>query len=295
MTTKEELARLDDVGIASWDRHDPDAFLNLLADDFEWLDDTEPAPIRDRAEARRYVESMFTAFPDLHLRETNRIIGDDTVAAEVELTGTHTGPLRMGDQQIPPTGRRVANRATVFVRIKDGKIKEFHTHPDAMGMMTQLGVLDGPAREETAMSREELIRMDDRQTASFNGRDADAFLDMLADDFVWIDDALPEPIRDRATARRYMDGWVTSFPDMRVRVVNRVVGDDGVAGEVEFSGTNTGELDLGDGNRVPATGKKVRFPGSYFFRARNGKIKEFHTYGDTLGLLTQLGVAQPPA
>jgi steroid delta-isomerase-like uncharacterized protein len=295
MTTKEELARLDDLGIASWDRHDPDAFLDLFADRFEWVDDTQPAPMRSREEARRYTESWFSAFPDLHLREINRIIGDDSIAAEVELTGTNRGPLDVGDRQIPATGRKISSRATVFIKTENGKISEFHTHPDAMGMMAQLGVIDGPARAEAGSSREDLIRLNDKLTESFNRRDTDAFLDSLADDFVWIDDAAPEPIRDRDSARRYMQGWLTAFPDMRIRETNVVVGDDSVAGEQEFTGTNTGELDLGGGNRVPATGRKVTMRGSSFFRARNGKITEFHTYGDNLGMLSQLGLAEPPA
>ena len=286
MTTKEELARLDDIGIASWDRHDPQAFLDLFADNFEWVDDNLPAPIRNREEARQYTESWFTAFPDLHLRETNRIIGDDTIASEVELTGTNQGPLNFGNRQIPPTGKRISNRATVFVRTENGKIKEFHTHPDTMGMLAQLGVVD-PAlaptasspRGDTGMSRDDLVRLDDQQTEAFNRGDADAFLDQLADNFVWIDDSAPEPIRDRDSARRYMQGWMTAFPDMRVRVTNRVVG----------------ELDMGGGNRVPATGRNVNFRGSSFFRARNGRVTEFHTYADNMSMLTQLGLAEAPA
>ncbi|MEV8439287.1 ester cyclase [Actinosynnema sp. NPDC051121] len=295
MTTKEELARLDDAGIASWDRHDADAFVDLFADTFEWVDDTQPAPMHSREEALRYAKSWFTAFPDMHLREINRIIGDDCIAAEVELTGTNRGPLNVGDRQIPPTGRKISSHATVFIRTENGKIREFHTHPDAMGLMTQLGVIDGPAREEAVTSREDLIRLNDRLTESFNRRDTDTFLDALADDFVWIDDAAPEPIRDRDSARRYMQGWLTAFPDMRIHETNVVVGDDSVAAEQDFIGTNTGELDLGGGNRVPATGRKVVMRGSSFFRARNGKITEFHTYGDNMGMLSQLGLGGAPS
>ncbi|WP_158840727.1 ester cyclase [Saccharothrix deserti] len=298
MTTKEELRRLDDVGIASWDRHDPDAFVNLFADNFEWVDDSLPAPMRSREEARRFTESWFTAFPDMHLREINRVVGDDSVASEVEFTGTNQGPLNFGDRQIPPTGKKVSSRSTVFARIENGKIKEFHTHPDAIGLMAQLGVVDSslsPSRAESAMSREDLIRLDDQQTEAFNRGDADAFINTLADDFVWIDDVAPEPIRDRDSARRYVQTWMTAFPDMRVRVTNRVVGDDSVADELELTGTNSGELDLGGGNRVPATRRKVAVRGSSFIRARNGKITEFHSYSDNMSMLTQLGLAEAPA
>jgi hypothetical protein len=32
--SKEELERLDDQGIGSWDSHDAEAFVGMLADDF---------------------------------------------------------------------------------------------------------------------------------------------------------------------------------------------------------------------------------------------------------------------
>ncbi|MEU4444546.1 ester cyclase [Actinosynnema sp. NPDC050801] len=295
MTTKEELARLDDAGIASWDRHDPDAFLSLFADEFEWVDDTRPTPMRSREEARRYTESWFTAFPDMHMREINRVIGDDSIASEVEFTGTNRGPLDFGDQRIPPTGKKISTRATVFIRTEHGKIREFHTHPDSLGLMTQLTAPDGPAHEGGGMTAADLTRLDDQQNDAFNRGDVDAFVDALADDFVWIDDTAPEPIRDRDSARAYLRGWRTAFPDMRLRVTNRIVGDDAVAGELEFHGTNTGELDLGGGRRVAPTGRECTFRGSFFFRARNGKITEFNTYTDNLSMLTQLGLAGPPA
>ncbi|MEU4764661.1 ester cyclase [Actinosynnema sp. NPDC023794] len=295
MTTKEELARLDDAGIASWDRHDADAFLSLFADEFEWVDDTQPAPMRNREEARRYAESWFTAFPDMHMREINRVIGDDSIASEVEFTGTNRGPLTVGDQRMPPTGKKVSTRATVFIRTEHGKIREFHTHPDSLGLMAQLGAPDGPAREEAGMTTADLARLDDQQNDAFNRGDIDAFVDALADDFVWIDDAEPEPIRDRDAARRLVQGWRTAFPDVRLRVTNRVIGDNAVAGELEIRGTNTGELDLGGGRRVPPTGRECSVRGSFFFKGRNGKITEFHTYSDNLGMLAQLGLAGPPA
>ena len=295
MTTKEELARLDDTGIACWDRHDADAFLALFADDFEWVDDTRPMPMRSREEALRYTRSWFTAFPDMRMKETNRVIGDDSIASEVEFTGTNQGPLYVGDQQIPATGRKMSTHAMVFIRTENGKIKQFHTHPDSLGMMAQLGMVDGPPRDETGMTAEDLIRLDEQQNEAFNRKDADGFLAGLADDFVWIDDAMPEPIRDLDAARAYVQGFWTAFPDLELRVTNRIVGDDAVAGELEFHGTHTGELDLGGGNRMPPTGRECTFRGSFFFKARDGEITEFHTYTDSLGMMSQLGVIGAPS
>jgi predicted ester cyclase len=89
------------------------------------------------------MQAWYTAFPDMRVTETNRVIGDDSVAAEVEFTGTNSGPLSMGGQELPPTGRPVTGYGTYFARAKDGRITEFHAHPDVAGMMMQLGLMPG--------------------------------------------------------------------------------------------------------------------------------------------------------
>jgi predicted ester cyclase len=82
-----------------------------------------------------------TAFPDCQEKQTDRIVGDDAVAVEVEFTGTNTGPMVMGGNEIPPTNRTVTGRGTYVARIRNGKIVEYRTHPDVAGIMMQLGLM----------------------------------------------------------------------------------------------------------------------------------------------------------
>jgi steroid delta-isomerase-like uncharacterized protein len=138
---KQELERIDDLGMAAWDSHKTESFLELFADEFEWSDDTVPQPMHSKDEAAAYMQNWFTAFPDMHARTINRVIGDDAVAAEIEFTGTNSGPLAMGGMELPATGKSVVGRGTYFTRVRDGKVVEFHTHPDAAGMMAQLGLM----------------------------------------------------------------------------------------------------------------------------------------------------------
>jgi steroid delta-isomerase-like uncharacterized protein len=138
---KQDLERIDDLGMAAWDNHKPESFLELFADDFEWRDDTVPQPMHSRDEAAAYMKNWFTAFPDMHTRTTNRVIGEDSVAAEIEFTGTNSGPLAMGGMELPATGKSVVGHGTYFARVRDGKVIEFHSHPDAAGMMMQLGMM----------------------------------------------------------------------------------------------------------------------------------------------------------
>lgn len=139
--SRAEVEQLDDRGMAAWDQHDTAAFAGLLADDFTFEDVMAPEPFHTREQVKAYMESWFTAFPDMHARTTRRVVSDDEVAGEIEFTGTNTGPLHMGDKEIPATGKSVTGTGTYFASVRDGKIVSFRAHPDVASMMGQLGLM----------------------------------------------------------------------------------------------------------------------------------------------------------
>ncbi len=141
--TVSDIKKLDDMGLKAWDQHDPEAFANLFADKFTWVDDGVPEPIRTKDELREYMKSWFTAFPDMRVKAVNRVFNDDAVGAEIEITGTNKGPLHMAGQSIPATGKKINAHGTYFVKVKNGKVVEFHSHPNLAEMMGQLGVAGG--------------------------------------------------------------------------------------------------------------------------------------------------------
>jgi steroid delta-isomerase-like uncharacterized protein len=127
--------------------------------------------------------------------------------------------------------------------------------------------------------------------ASWESRDPDRTLALLADSAVWHDVGIREPLKDRSVMRDYVQSWNTALPDMVVRLVNKVASEDQVAGEVEFAGTNTGSMQMGPGApAMPPTGKKVNGKGTFFARVRDGKLVEVHTYPDIAGMMMQLGM-----
>ena len=136
-----DLERLDDLGMAAWDNHKPQAFAELFADDLVLRDLTVTEPIRTRDGVAAYMESWLSALPDMRVRTTNRVVGEESVAAEIEFTGTNTGTFAIGGVEIPPTGQCLVGRAAYFVQVKDGKIVEFSAHPDVAGLMVQLGLM----------------------------------------------------------------------------------------------------------------------------------------------------------
>jgi steroid delta-isomerase-like uncharacterized protein len=141
--SRADVEQLDDRGMAAWDQHDAAAFAGLLADEFTFSDVNAPEPVHSREQVQAYMEGWFTAFPDLRAKATNRVVTEDQVAGEVEFTGTNTGPLRMGSQEVPATGKAVTGTGTYFASVKDGKFVSFRVHPDVAALMAQLGLMPG--------------------------------------------------------------------------------------------------------------------------------------------------------
>lgn len=139
--SKEELERLDDLGLSAWEAHDAEAFVSLLADDFVWYDWTQPEPMRDKEAARQYFNAWVTAFPDMRVKLLRRVVGEDAIASEIEFSGTNTGPMVMAGNEIPPTNKAVTAHGSYIAQVRDGKIVEFSTHPDVAGVMMQLGLI----------------------------------------------------------------------------------------------------------------------------------------------------------
>jgi predicted ester cyclase len=84
-------------------------------------------------------------------------------------------------------------------------------------------------------------------------------------------------------------GFRAAFPDLAFTVDHAVAEGDLVAVRWTARGTNTGE-----GNGIPATGRRVQVSGTALFRFEDGAIAEEWTAGDTLGLMRQLGLLPAP-
>lgn len=85
------------------------------------------------------VAALRAAFPDLRFTVEQLVGEDDIVAARYHWRGTHRGSF-LG---IPPTGRTVLVRGMDFYRLRENRIVEHWDIVDDLGMLTQLGDLDG--------------------------------------------------------------------------------------------------------------------------------------------------------
>lgn len=66
----------------------------------------------------------------------------DTVIVEGRFTGANTGPLPGPDGELPPSGRTVDLPFADFSRLSGGKIVEYRTYYDQVGLLTQLGLME---------------------------------------------------------------------------------------------------------------------------------------------------------
>jgi steroid delta-isomerase-like uncharacterized protein len=85
-------------------------------------------------------------------------------------------------------------------------------------------------------------------------------------------------------------GWKAAFPDLKMTVDMTIAEGDLVAVLWSGSGTNTGE-----GNGLPATGKKLSGRGITIWRISGGKIREEWSEFDQLRILKGLGLLPAPA
>jgi transposase len=113
----------------AFNRHDAAAFAALYTADAIASDPQYAEPLRGRAAIRKDIEDFFLTFPDVQATISNILANGDTTACEMEIRGTHRGPL------VTPTGALPAwQLIQPFVAPHDG--------PGAPRMVETRAVLD---------------------------------------------------------------------------------------------------------------------------------------------------------
>ena len=113
----------------------------IYSDDYVGHDPTKPEPIRGIEGAKEEAAGYRAAFSDLTLTIEQQVAEGEYVVTRWTARGTHDGDL----EGIAPTGVSATTGGISVVRIVDGKIVEDHTQWDALGLMTQLGVVPAMA------------------------------------------------------------------------------------------------------------------------------------------------------
>jgi predicted ester cyclase len=110
-----------------------------IAEDFVAHNPAVPGVSLDREGMKRAAEIFRVATPGTH-EITLQVAEDDLVVSHVLGRGVHAGEL-LG---IPATNKEVETEGIAIHRVRDGKIVEYWSVTDVVGVLQQVGALPGP-------------------------------------------------------------------------------------------------------------------------------------------------------
>jgi steroid delta-isomerase-like uncharacterized protein len=125
-----------------------------------------------------------------------------------------------------------------------------------------------------------------------NGRDAGAAEELIADDIVFRDPAVPGGVlHGRAGVQQFIETLVAAFPDFRMTSEGAILVEDATAVcRWVARGTHRGEF-----AGQPPTGREFSVPGIDLFTITEGRIVQMWVALDTLSMMQQLGAVPTPA
>jgi predicted ester cyclase len=121
----------------------------------------------------------------------------------------------------------------------------------------------------------------------FNKHQPEASDRFVAKDFIEHNPRLPH--EGLVGTKKFLNIVFAAFSDYHAEIQQLVAEGDWVVSRAQFTGTNDGPYD-----GRPATGNKLVFSTSDFFRIENGKIAERWDVVETLARAVALGLVPPP-
>jgi ketosteroid isomerase-like protein len=114
--------------------------------------------------------------------------------------------------------------------------------------------------------------------------------ELLTDDIVWSDPALPAPAYGIPAVQEFMRASFRTFSDLQFSEPNPphfTVNGDLVAWAWRMEGTMTGPADPPG---FAATGKRMRVDGVDLWTMRDGRIARYYAFYDMMDVARQLGI-----
>jgi steroid delta-isomerase-like uncharacterized protein len=138
------------------------------------------------------------------------------------------------------------------------------------------------------MAAEDVAR---RLVAAVEAADGDALAGLFAEDAV-----LVHPLTGEVTGREAIvqseQELFDAFTEIEIEVRSILADESLAALELVLRATNSGDMDLGGGEVLPATGQRIEGPATWWIElGPDGLIVAERDYLDTAGLMSQLGVS----
>ena len=130
----------------------------------------------------------------------------------------------------------------------------------------------------------------DKFFESMSSGDIDSAMSVMHDNCVNHDMGTGQVMEGLDENRADMENWTNTFSDMKVEVLNHVESGDTVVTEMKMSGVNTGDMEMPDGSKIPATGKSIEMIGRQVAKFQDGKIIKATQYYIMISMMAQLGL-----
>jgi steroid delta-isomerase-like uncharacterized protein len=146
-----QVVELAEHWVDRWNAHDVDGILALVTADVSWEDPSIDGIASGLAEARRYIESVFRAFPDItwrmpagllvSLEEEEQIV---KIGQPWSCRGTSLGPIE--PPGFAPTGQAFELKGFDVWELQgeDGRLRRVTSYYDALEFARRVGLM--PAR-----------------------------------------------------------------------------------------------------------------------------------------------------
>jgi len=123
--------------VAAFDAHDPDAFKDIVAENYVQHNGRAGQGLAGlQATTRRY----FQTFPDFHMTLVDSVITADKVVARFTITATHDHLVQLGPNApaFPPTGKKLSWQGISIWHVADGKFAEHWDGDDLLSLAQQM-------------------------------------------------------------------------------------------------------------------------------------------------------------
>jgi predicted ester cyclase len=139
---------------------------------------------------------------------------------------------------------------------------------------------DAADASPSSSSRAALSQLLDRYVAAVNAHDTNAFATIFTDGYIQHSGRSPSGLVGQIANFQHI---VETWPDIQMRIEDRVIDADKIAARVTFTATHSNTV-LG----IAPTGRKVSFGTFDIWRIDDGKLAEHWDLVDSGGLLKQL-------
>jgi predicted ester cyclase len=139
MTTQSKAAVLTDI-IDSFCAKDLDRLRTLVDDQIVYQETGTGRRVEGADAYVAMCQGWLAAFPDIAGKVTSGLEAGDQAAIEVAWIGTNNGPIAMPDGEVPPTGKGIDLRSSIWATFNGDKPVEVRHHLDVLGMLQQLGL-----------------------------------------------------------------------------------------------------------------------------------------------------------